>query len=1430
MSTASTRQKNLMDQHQQRDITIPTVNDPQTNMHDRQQQHLLKPVLDLHENAAPPRMMPKSASNQALPTKKRGVLNRFESAPQDGWKMIKKWVGNYRQQSKKQQLQSIASIERQAEYNTLGPLLMAMHFSRDEDGKKRIPVLLDNLTVKVTKLETKKKGTVFNIRVQYGTGANKVTWSVYRRYWDFVKLHYRYKKKYNTTSNNRRAAAGEGYIASRQRTKLPKFPSLPRNHFRKQRKRDFERGPISRQETSISLDTSEYATNPASLMDEDAVMAIAAPIAEEDEFVVVSRNSASQRPSAAHIPGPLAGESTTSMSQIMDVVKADRNVLQAFETYLNQFIASIGPLGYVNRLCKFLEISALGLALAAKYPSSYHHGKEGFVVFQSRTDRDPKQSRKLLQDGLVCSVPTTGGRRRRKPKWFVVRESYVACVDDPSECTVYDVFLFDQLFDIHRLAIFGDKSTHHLSKGGRKKFSNALANASHWASGKSTLCLKNMQGIYHFRAKNEQQAKQFEASINLMAENSIWCKENRFKSFAPVRDNTAVTWFVDGRDYFWDVSVALENAKESIYIHDWWLSPELFLRRPAANNLEWRLDRLLRRKADQGVKVYIVMYKEVAMALPLFSHQAKRHLLSLSPNIFVQRHPSRALDIFNKNSIFFWAHHEKICVVDNEVAFIGGLDKCFGRYDTPGHILVDDLKPELDPTNNHPQVWPGKDYSNPRIIDFHTLDKPFEDNQDRTKLPRMPWHDVSMRLVGPAARDVSRHFVQRWNFLRRKKPSAPKRPTPMLLPVPDDYTNSLTIDDPRICHPHTSEKCKVQILRSVSSWSIGSINDHVEHSIQTAYCESIKHSKHLIYIENQFFVTSTKSGNTVIANSIGEAIYQRVLRAHNEGTKWRAIIIVPLVPGFPANIDETEASTVRLIMQCQYLSIARGPDSILARLHAAGVTNTHEYINFYGLRNWAELNGQYVTEQVYIHAKTMIVDDMAVIIGSANINERSQLGARDSEIAAYIQDDKDLIDSYFGGKKVKVGRYAHSLRMRLMCEHVGLDVDQIDREKYEPKKKKTSKSYMKQRLWADRHLHDEDKNDAVNCLPPFIQVNKNLDKNTREKDQIQQEEKSEPPMSEIERTSTRLSSDSSATSSSNNSDVAEQKKYGRRMKRRLLRRKSSGQHIKQEKAGQAAAAANAIAGSKRLSPGPTPLEPVQSTKTQDSANTTSSSTGGNTSILSPTKSIFNKHKSTKEDYLDFWISLDPDTDNNGDRKAWDEKRNTGEPKSDARAAKDLPYEPESNYYSSVKLEPLDTGKKTVGDIYRLLQDPLTDEFQDFWHMLARINTDLFRRSFLVTPDNNVRTWDQYHHFIKMAKMFLGRTDAKHGGTKTTAAAANVTTLPLNEANGGQDTIREIIRHIRGHLVIWPNHFMEDDDGQNEFLFNVDKIAPLEIFD
>ena len=39
----------------------------------------------------------------------------------------------------------------------------------------------------------------------------------------------------------------------------------------------------------------------------------------------------------------------------------------------------------------------------------------------------------------------------------------------------------------------------------------------------------------------------------------------------------------------------LDSAKECIFILDWWLSPEIYLRRPPAYYPEWRLDKVLQR-------------------------------------------------------------------------------------------------------------------------------------------------------------------------------------------------------------------------------------------------------------------------------------------------------------------------------------------------------------------------------------------------------------------------------------------------------------------------------------------------------------------------------------------------------------------------------------------------------------------------------------------------------------------------------------------------------------------------------------------------------------------------------------------------------------------------------------------------------------------
>ena len=90
---------------------------------------------------------------------------------------------------------------------------------------------------------------------------------------------------------------------------------------------------------------------------------------------------------------------------------------------------------------------------------------------------------------------------------------------------------------------------------------------------------------------------------------------NRFSSSFPQQQGNKAKWFVDGCSYMWAVSVALEEARESIWILDWWLSPELYLRRPPSANEEYRVDRMLIAAAERGVKVNIIVYKEVASIL-----------------------------------------------------------------------------------------------------------------------------------------------------------------------------------------------------------------------------------------------------------------------------------------------------------------------------------------------------------------------------------------------------------------------------------------------------------------------------------------------------------------------------------------------------------------------------------------------------------------------------------------------------------------------------------------------------------------------------------------------------------------------------------------------------------------------------------------------
>ncbi|KAI8171349.1 Phospholipase D1 [Colletotrichum sp. SAR 10_86] len=83
----------------------------------------------------------------------------------------------------------------------------------------------------------------------------------------------------------------------------------------------------------------------------------------------------------------------------------------------------------------------------------------------------------------------------------------------------------------------------------------------------------------------------------------------------------------------------------------------------------------------------------------------------------------------------------------------------------------------------------------------------------------------------------------------------------------------------------------------------------------------------------------------------------------------------------------------------------------------------------------------FVSEELYIHSKLLIADDNLVIVGSANLNDRSQLGTHDSEIAVIIEDPTP-VESEMAGRPYTASKFAASLRRQIFRKHLGLLPDQ----------------------------------------------------------------------------------------------------------------------------------------------------------------------------------------------------------------------------------------------------------------------------------------------------------------------------------------------------------------------------------------------------
>lgn len=261
----------------------------------------------------------------------------------------------------------------------------------------------------------------------------------------------------------------------------------------------------------------------------------------------------------------------------------------------------------------------------------------------------------------------------------------------------------------------------------------------------------------------------------------------------------------------------------------------------------------------------------------------------------------------------------------------------------------------------------------------------------------------------------------------------------------------------------------------------------------------ISKSEHFIYIENQFFVSafgvSSVVGNKKLSpaadsinqpinawatrilpddespqNPVAEWLGERIKRAifSQMPQPYHVYIVLPVNPEGRLD-DPTIVAQIHLTRQ----SLVFGTDSLLNRirrslwvkqqLEAQSVprrewhrripeleqtcgelyrdiefSECDPYVTLLNFRDHAELNGRPVTEMIYVHSKLMIVDDRYVLVGSANINDRSLLGDRDSELAVLISDTAHGYTDLDGsGTAAPTRNFARELRQNAWRKWLG---------------------------------------------------------------------------------------------------------------------------------------------------------------------------------------------------------------------------------------------------------------------------------------------------------------------------------------------------------------------------------------------------------
>ncbi|KAL9227407.1 hypothetical protein vseg_003096 [Gypsophila vaccaria] len=520
-----------------------------------------------------------------------------------------------------------------------------------------------------------------------------------------------------------------------------------------------------------------------------------------------------------------------------------------------------------------------------------------------------------------------------------------------------------------------------------------------------------------------------------------------------------------------DIFNAISSARRLTYITGWSVTHLVRLVRDDDELSSVTLGDLLKEKAQQGVRVLLLVWDDPT-SRRFFQHTTEGMLGtddevtykffkgSAVQVVLCPRSGGKGHSLLKKQEAgAIYTHHQKTVILDADasngrrkiIAFVGGLDLCKGRYDTPEHPLFRTL-----------ETYHKDDYHNPNLVG------------SSNGCPREPWHDLHSLIDGPAAYDVLANFQERWLKATRRGIKKLKGSLDDHLLKIDKIPDIVGQEDVVNENDDDEESWHVQVFRSIDSNSVKGFpknprdaakwnlfcgkNVLIDMSIHTAYVHAIRSAQHFVYIENQYFIGSSfgwdsfrsLGANNLIPIEIALKIASKI-RVHE---RFAAYIVIPMWPE-----GDPKSMAMQRILFWQYKTMQMMYQIIFKALEETGMEHTYEpqdFLNFFCLGNRetsdepsaASSSGssgstpqahlrKHRRFMIYVHSKGMIVDDEFVIMGSANINQRSMEGTRDTEIAMGAYQPQYT----WARKNSSSHGQIYGYRMSLWAEHLGTTAD-----------------------------------------------------------------------------------------------------------------------------------------------------------------------------------------------------------------------------------------------------------------------------------------------------------------------------------------------------------------------------------------------------